>query len=82
VRVGGVTIHPGDLLHGDRNGVTTIPVEIAPSVAEACAEYVAAEALVLDYLLAGKVDPPGYAEARQQCQHRIGDLAKRLKGKP
>src|SRR3954447_2815420 len=22
VRVGGVTVHPGDLLHGDRNGVT------------------------------------------------------------
>ena len=25
VRVGGVWINPGDLLHGDRNGVTTIP---------------------------------------------------------
>src|SRR5207253_1326298 len=24
VHVGGITIHPGDLLHGDRNGVTTI----------------------------------------------------------
>ena len=26
-------IHPGDLLHGDRNGVTTIPNEIASEVA-------------------------------------------------
>src|SRR5438874_6843881 len=26
VHVGGVTVHPGDLLHGDRNGVTTIPL--------------------------------------------------------
>src|SRR5436305_6676635 len=32
VRVGGVAVHPGDLLHGDRNGVTTIPVEIASAV--------------------------------------------------
>src|SRR5271163_2382293 len=29
VCVGGVTIYPGDLLHGDRNGVTTIPNELA-----------------------------------------------------
>ena len=79
VRVGGVTIHPGDLLHGDRNGVTAIPIDIAPSVATACADYVAAEAIVLDYLRSGKVDPPGYAEARQQCQRRISELAKRLK---
>src|SRR5207245_2481130 len=28
VHVGGVMVQPGDLLHGDRNGVTTIPGEI------------------------------------------------------
>src|SRR6476659_8262989 len=50
VHVGGVMIHPGDLIHGDRNGVTTIPKEIATAVARACPEYVAAEAVVLDYL--------------------------------
>src|SRR5437016_3632736 len=43
VHVGGVMILPGDLLHGDRNGVTSIPHEIAGAVAHACAEYVAAE---------------------------------------
>ena len=47
-------IHPGDLLHGDRNGVTTIPNEIAGAVAHACSEFMAAEAVVLDYLKAGK----------------------------
>jgi regulator of RNase E activity RraA len=81
VRVGGVTIHPGDLLHGDRNGVTTIPIEFASSVAAACADFVAAEAIVLDYLRAGKVEPLGFAEAHQQCRRRIGELAKRLKEK-
>src|SRR5689334_13114014 len=29
VHVGGVMVRPADLLHGDRNGVTTIPNEIA-----------------------------------------------------
>ena len=33
VRVGGITIHPGDLIHADANGVTTIPLEIAAEVA-------------------------------------------------
>src|SRR5438270_13073491 len=39
VHVGGATVHPGDLIHGDRNGVTTIPVEIASAVAHACPEF-------------------------------------------
>src|SRR3954471_1103946 len=32
VQVGGVTVYPGDLLHGDRNGVTAVPHEIAAEV--------------------------------------------------
>jgi regulator of RNase E activity RraA len=37
VRVGGMEVHPGDLLHGDLHGVLTVPTKIAakvPSVAE------------------------------------------------
>jgi regulator of RNase E activity RraA len=80
VHVGGVTVHPGDLLHGDRNGVTTIPVAIAGAVARACPEYMAAEAVVLDYLKGGTVDAQGYAKARLECRDRIEALARRLKG--
>ena len=79
VRVGGVTIHPGDLLHGDRNGVTTIPLAIAAEVAAACAEFVAAEAVIFDYLKGGNVTAAGFAAAHSECKHRIGALAKRLK---
>jgi regulator of RNase E activity RraA len=79
VHVGGVTVHPGDLLHGDRNGVTTIPQEIAAAAAGACAEYMAAEAVVLDYLKSGRIDPQGYGKARNECRDRIEALAKRLK---
>jgi regulator of RNase E activity RraA len=37
VRVGGLTVSPGDLLHGDKHGVTTIPSAIAAEVASAAA---------------------------------------------
>jgi len=36
VKIGGLTIRPGDLLHADKHGVIMIPEEIAPDVAEAC----------------------------------------------
>jgi regulator of RNase E activity RraA len=79
VHVGGVMIHPGDLLHGDRNGVTTIPLAIATEVAQACADYVAAEAVVLDYLKGPAIIPKGFAEARDECKRRIDVLARRLR---
>ena len=50
VRLGGLVVDQGDLLHGDPNGVTSIPRDIASEVAEVAGEFVAAEAIVLDYL--------------------------------
>jgi len=79
VRVGGVWINPGDLLHGDRNGIAVIPLALAEATANACPEFMAAESVVLDYLKAGGATPAGYAAARTECQRRIGELAKRLK---
>jgi 4-hydroxy-4-methyl-2-oxoglutarate aldolase len=32
VEVGGLRIHPGDLLHGDAHGVLSVPLDIAPEV--------------------------------------------------
>jgi regulator of RNase E activity RraA len=79
VRVGGVVIHPGDLIHGDRNGVTTIPLAIAEAVAEGCGEFMAAEAVILDYLKAGKATPDGFAAAHKECRRRIENLSARLR---
>ena len=80
VHVGGVMVHPGDLIHGDRNGVTTIPNEIASAVAQACPELMAAEAIVLDYLRAGRLDAKGFTAARNECRDRIDALARKLRG--
>jgi len=79
VRVGGVTIYPGDLLHGDRNGVTTIPNEIASAVADGCPALMAAESIVLDYLKAGKVDVKGFNDARNECGRVINELGGKLR---
>lgn len=48
VHVGGIAIYPDDLLHADRNGVTTIPKDIAAEVADIGDAYVAAEMLIID----------------------------------
>lgn len=79
VTVGGLTIFPGDLLHGDLNGVTTIPVEIATEVPDVCEEIARAEAIVLEYLKHASVDVNGFNEARKACGDRINALGKRLR---
>ena len=48
VHVGGIAIYPDDLLHGDCNGITTIPTEIASEIADIGNEYSAAEMLVIE----------------------------------
>lgn len=48
VHVGGIAIYPDDLLHGDCNGVMTIPKDIASEVADIGDEYIAAEMLILE----------------------------------
>ncbi len=79
VSVGGVQILPGDLLHGDCNGVTSIPTEIATETAGACADFMAAEAVVLDYLRGGEATSAGFKAAQQECRSMIEKLAGRLR---
>jgi regulator of RNase E activity RraA len=79
VRVGGVWINPGDLLHGDRNGVTTIPPQLAAATAEGCIGLAEAEAIVLNHLKSGSVSPAGFAAARAECSAKIKALSARLK---
>ena len=80
VTVGGMVISPGDLLHGDCNGVSTIPVDVASEVPEACKELMAAEDIVLNYVKSGDISPAGLVEARKECGARIAALGTRLRG--
>jgi regulator of RNase E activity RraA len=81
VRVGGLAVHPGDLLHADANGVTSIPVEIASEVAAASAEFMAAEGIILDYCKAGNCEPKRFGEVRMEAMHQIAELGKRVRAK-
>ncbi|WP_437203090.1 RraA family protein [Planctomicrobium sp. SH664] len=78
VTVGGIIIEPGMLLHGDLNGVTTIPIEIASEIPDACKELMDAEQVVLDYCKGTNLTPAGFAEARKECAAMIARLTKRI----
>jgi len=78
VHVGGVTVQPGDLLHGDCNGVTTIPNEIASELVDICAEFVAAEQIVLDHLNSESPSVAGFAAARKEYKAVVDKLVERV----
>jgi len=48
VEIGGLTVHPGDLLHADKHGCVMIPNEVAHLVADACRQMQDAEMPVLN----------------------------------
>ncbi len=78
VRVGGVVIYPNDLLHGDRNGVTTIPPEIAAEVADLGDAYMAAEAIMLDLLRGPNPTPAAFHQARREAKEQMARLRVRV----
>jgi 4-hydroxy-4-methyl-2-oxoglutarate aldolase len=49
VEVGGLRIRPGDLVHGDRHGIQTIPWSVAGEVAKRAAAIKEKERLILDF---------------------------------
>lgn len=53
VTVGGLEIKPGDLLHGDRHGILTVPIEIAPSIPRVAKELQHAEEKVIEFCQSG-----------------------------
>ncbi len=80
VRVGGLVVNQGELLHGDANGVTGIPLEIAAEVAEVAGEFVAAEKIVLDYVQGpGEKTPQGLAEVREEFLAAAAELRHRVR---
>lgn len=81
IRVGGVAIHPGDLIHADANGVTTIPLEIADELPQAAADFAAAESILLDHLKTGNRDHKAFAQARQAMTAEIAALGTRYRDK-
>jgi regulator of RNase E activity RraA len=49
VRIGGLTVRPGDLLHADRHGVTNIPLELAARIPEGVKVVDTMERQIINY---------------------------------
>lgn len=78
IQVGGLTLYPDDLLHGDLNGVTTIPREIAAELVDVGADFVAAEGVILDTLRSEPASIQHLREARAESKARIEKLRARV----
>lgn len=78
VHVGGIVVYPNDLLHADRNGVTTIPHEIAAEIAEVGDEFVAAENIVINAMRGASPTPALLREAQGEMRARVAVLRKQV----
>ena len=63
INVGGMEVQPGDLLHGDRHGVLTIPLNVAKEIPKAAARLQQEEQQVIDFCRSPDFSaaPPGAA---------------------
>jgi regulator of RNase E activity RraA len=81
VRVGGLTLQDGELLHGDANGVTTIPIDIASEVADVADEFLAAEDIMLKYVQAeGPKERSKFNALREEFQAVVNKMQQRIRG--
>ncbi len=78
VHVGGIVVYPDDLIHGDCNGVTTIPHEIASEVADIGEAYIAAEMLVIEAMRTERGNLKLLRERRAAEKAAIADLRRQV----
>ncbi len=78
VHVGGLAVYLDDLLHGDLNGVTSSPREIAAEMAGVGDEFVAAEKFIMDALRSPEPTVKALREARAEAGACIAALRSRV----
>ena len=72
-------VNQADLLHGDANGVTSIPPHLASEIADIGEEFLSAEAIMLDYVKApGDKSVAKFNELREEFQTVVGKLRARV----
>jgi regulator of RNase E activity RraA len=64
VTIGGLTVHPGDLVHADQHGVLLIPIAIAPELPAAAETVIEREQSFLRWVRSPEFDPDRLAEMR------------------
>lgn len=79
VRVGGLQIKSGNLLHGDANGVTNVPLEIVSELSDVAEEFLAAEKLVIEYAKSdGHKSLAELMDRRRAMGKAISDIRRRV----
>ena len=69
VTIGGVTVHPGDLLHTDMHGVLRIPTDLAPQLPDAIRAVEEAERAVIRVCQSPDFSLDALAKARAARRH-------------
>ena len=78
--VGGMTVYQGELLHGDMNGVTRVPLEIADEIPGVAAEFVAAEKIVIEYAQSsGTKSVAEWSARRKEFSAVVAKLTQRVR---
>jgi 4-hydroxy-4-methyl-2-oxoglutarate aldolase len=65
VQIGGLTVRPGDLIHADKHGVMTVPLEIADLVPEAAQRIEDYERQLIDYCKSAEFSSEGLRDLRR-----------------
>lgn len=78
VEIGGLAVNPGDLLHGDRHGVVSIPLDIAAEIPSEARRIVETERELIRYCCSPEFSADGLTAKIQYVSGRIdGDASKR-----
>ncbi len=71
VRLAGVEVRPGDLIHADKHGVCIVPLDVAERLADACAEVERLEKPLLDHCKSDAFDVEEYIRLRSAMKAKI-----------
>jgi regulator of RNase E activity RraA len=72
VKIGGLQIKPGDLLHGDRHGVHSIPISIAGEVPRAAADMLETEKELIELCRSKDFSFQKLTEKIQRVSNKLG----------
>jgi regulator of RNase E activity RraA len=73
VEIGGLKIHPGDLVHGDRHGIHTIPLSIAPEIPRVAADMLREERELIAFCRSSQFSMQGLAERLQRTSEEVSN---------
>ena len=72
-------VNQGDLLHGDANGITNIPIDLVTEIADITPEFLAAEDIIMDYVKSDEeITVAGFTERRLEFQDVVAKLRARV----